>query len=314
MSPTLRSKFLLMILLLFFSFQLAGCRRDAPLPLPGSPTATTSFEEATPLPSSPEPVVDTPTPELPSPTPEPVAFRVNGEPVLLAEFQAEMALFLDSGIDAGEQAETIVLDEMINQVLLAQNAFLEGFQLDEAGLKQRLEALAIEAGGQGVLDEWMDKYGYSPQTFESVFARAVAAAWMRDLIIEAVPERIEQVRVSQLIFNSSSEAEQALAQIRAGTSFASLALRQDPIMGGDLGWFPRGYLQEDVLDEAAYNLQTGEFSEVIQTSYGYHILLLVEHDPQRNLEQDARLILQEKALLGWLEEQRSLSDIEISLP
>jgi peptidyl-prolyl cis-trans isomerase C len=304
--------FWLTLLMMMLPGLIAGCERQAPVPLPASPIPPTTAVEATLAPASPEPFPDTPSPAVPSPTPEAVAFQVNGEPVLLAEFQAEMALFLDSGLE--EQAEDIVLEEMINQVLLSQAAFREGFWLDEEGLEHRLAALVQEIGGQVVLAEWMEKYGYSSHTFEKVFSRAVAAAWMRDRIIEAVPEMVEQVRVRQLLFNNLNDASQSLAQVRAGTSFASLALRQDPIMGGDLGWFPRGYLQESVIEEAAFALQAGDFSEVIETSIGYHILQMVERDPQRPLEQEARLVIQSNVLRIWLEEKRSQSEIELSLP
>jgi peptidyl-prolyl cis-trans isomerase C len=314
MSSKLGSLFILTIFMLFLISIIPGCRREAPLPLPDSPTATTGPDQAIPIPASPEPSLDTPVPAVLTPRPEPAAIWVNGEAVLMAEYQAEMALYLDSGLEAGEGAETRVVEELINQVLLAQAAYQEGFLLDDEALNQRLQALAEQAGGQAVLDEWMEKYGYSQPVFEKVLRRAAAAAWMRDRIIETVPERIEQVRVRQLIFSQSTEADQTLANIRAGTNFASLAVRQDPVLGGDLGWFPRGYLQESVLEEAAFALETGEFSEVIETPFGYHILQLVERNPQRPLDQEARLVLQTKALGEWLRERFNQSEIEISLP
>jgi peptidyl-prolyl cis-trans isomerase C len=301
-------------ILIVLSSGLFGCRADTPAPVSATPTSAVVLDQPTPVPPTPEPADDTPTPPLPSPTPAVVAFYVNDEAILLDEFLAEMALFIESGIVAVEPVEALVIDEMVNQVLLAQGAISEGFWLDEAGLNQRLDNLAQEAGGQAVLDEWMESYGYSQATFEKVLVRAVAAAWMRDRIIEVVPIRVEHVRVRQLLFSSEDEANQTLLQLRAGTSFASLAQRQDPILGGDLGWFPRGYLQESILEEAAFDLQAGEFSEVIQSSFGYHILELVERDQQRSLEHEARLVLQENALLSWLEEQKSQSVIEILLP
>jgi peptidyl-prolyl cis-trans isomerase C len=306
--------FSLILVLLFLSSLLVGCRGETPFPVPAIPTATIAPDVFPPVPPSPDPVINTPTPPAPSPTPEAVAFRVNEEAILLDEFNSEMALFMDAGIDTGEQAQDIVIDEMINQVLLAQAAYKEGFWLDEAGLLQRFENLAHQAGGHEVLNEWMERYGYSQSTFEKVLARAAAAAWMRDTIIATVPGKVEHVRVRQLFFSTEEDANQTLSQLKAGTSFASLAQRQDPVLGGDLGWFPRGYLQESAIEEAAFNLHEGEFSEVIPTSFGYHILLLVERDPQRSLEHEARLTLQEKVLLSWLDEQKSQSSIELSLP
>jgi parvulin-like peptidyl-prolyl isomerase len=116
-----------------------------------------------------------------------------------------------------------------------------------------------------------------------------------------------------LLYNEE-EANQVLDQLRAGTNFATLAAEYDPVASGDLGWFPSGYLTEPALDQAAFALQAGQYSEVIKTRLGYHILQVIERDPKRLLEPDARQALQEQALGQWLVEQRSQSQIEIYLP
>jgi peptidyl-prolyl cis-trans isomerase C len=58
----------------------------------------------------------------------------------------------------------------------------------------------------------------------------------------------------------------------------------------------------------------GEFSEVIESPAGYHILQLIELDTQRTLEPGALQTLQVKALENWLQERRSESQIEILVP
>jgi peptidyl-prolyl cis-trans isomerase C len=113
------------------------------------------------------------------------------------------------------------------------------------------------------------------------------------------------------LLRTAEAAAQELAQLQAGQDFTELAKQADPVTGGDLGWFPRGYLFFPELDQAVFSLEPGKFSDVIQTSIGYHILYVIEKDPARLLDPQAWLVLQEKALKNWLDERRQQSKIEI---
>lgn len=77
-----------------------------------------------------------------------------------------------------------------------------------------------------------------------------------------------------------AKAEEVLKRIRAGEDFNKLAqeFSADPSnkdQGGDLGWFGRGQMHPD-FEKATYALKPGEISEVVQTSFGYHIIKLEE--------------------------------------
>ena len=50
-----------------------------------------------------------------------------------------------------------------------------------------------------------------------------------------------------------------------GRILLSLAAEYDPVAEGELGWFPRGYLFDKELEDAAFGLQAGEYSQVIET-------------------------------------------------
>jgi peptidyl-prolyl cis-trans isomerase C len=81
-----------------------------------------------------------------------------------------------------------------------------------------------------------------------------------------------------------------------------------------LGWFPRGYLSDPLIEDTAFRLQTGQYSGVIQTVVGFHILYLVERDPAHELLPDARRVLQGKAIQDWISDRRNQSDIQILVP
>jgi peptidyl-prolyl cis-trans isomerase C len=237
---------------------------------------------------------------------------VNGAGVTLAEYQAELERYRAAlGRELTEEDRQRVLDELIDQVLLSQAAVEQGFALDEAGLQARMDDLVGKAGGEEAFNAWLSAQGYDQESFRLALARAVAAAWMRDQLAETTSSSVEQVHARQILFNDAAEANQVLAQLRAGTNFTTLANEYDPLTGGELGWFPRGYLLHPELEAAAFTLQPGEISPVVQTVIGYHILQVVERSTEHPLAPDVRLILQNQAVQEWLQAQRLESEIEI---
>jgi peptidyl-prolyl cis-trans isomerase C len=137
---------------------------------------------------------------------------------------------------------------------------------------------------------------------------------MRDQIAAGVPQATEQVHARQILVYNSDKAAEVTASLSAGGDFATLAAQYDPVTRGDLGWFPQGYLLDPDLEAAVFALQPGETSQVVQTSAGYHVLQVIERDPQHPLDPQARLILQEHAVRDWLAARREQSKIEIILP
>ena len=263
------------------------------------------------------PTLPTQTPVPPTPPPPPLAAIVNGEWITEEEFQAEVDRYrvvqeaLGNDVSADE-ASQVVLDDLIAQVLLAQAARTAGFEITEAELESKVDALTSEVGGTDALATWQSEHGYTDEAFRSALKRAAEAAWMRDKIITAVPGTAEQVHAQQILLYNEDAARTVADQLSAGTSFADLAALYDPNTSGDLGWFPRGYLLEPELEEAAFSLEPGQYSDVIATEVGYHILLVVERDSQHPLSPDAYLVMQERALGDWLSQERTESEIVTS--
>ncbi len=78
------------------------------------------------------------------------------------------------------------------------------------------------------------------------------------------------------------QAEALLKQIKGGADFAKLAKEksQDPgsaVNGGELGWITRGQTVAE-FEKAAFSLKVGETSDLVKTSYGYHIIQVEAHE------------------------------------
>ena len=292
-------------------FTLSACNRHNPVTNATYTVAVTN--EPTVTPQAP-----TQTPNPPTETPIPLAAIVNGEGITLNEFTEELTRFQAAlpitGTNLASDPGAIVLDELINQTLLAQSAIQNGLIVDGTMLQSKINSLEIQLGGSQALETWISTHDYSREDFEQALKRAIGAAWMRDQIIAAVPETADQVLVRQILLPSKGQADEVYASLQTGASFTELATLYDPATGGDLGWFPRGYLDELAIEEAAFALQPEQYSPVVQTELGYHILYLVERDENHSLQPDARKVLQVNALQDWMDEHRNQSEIQILLP
>jgi peptidyl-prolyl cis-trans isomerase C len=268
---------------------------------------------------TPTAVPPTPTLAPATPTPPPMAARVNGEGITVADYTAELARYKAAQQGLGktvtdEDASKTVLEDLIAQVLLEQGARAAGFDITDPALQAKVDALISQLGGAAKLSKWESDHGYTDASFREALRRASDAAWMRDKIISAVPATAEQVHVQQILLYNSGEADNVLAQLQGGADFNTLAAQYDPQAHGDLGWFPKGYILEPSVEQAAFSLPVGQVSDVIQTSVGYDIIKVLEHDPQHPLSPDAYLVMQEQALKAWLAGQRAQANVVLAPP
>ena len=79
---------------------------------------------------------------------------------------------------------------------------------------------------------------------------------------------------------AKATADSALAELKAGLPFEDLVEKYSDDTGtkekaGDLGYFERRMMVKE-FDEAAFNMDVGEISGLIQTNFGYHIIKLTD--------------------------------------
>ncbi|MDA8219325.1 MAG: peptidylprolyl isomerase, partial [Dehalococcoidales bacterium] len=123
-------------------------------------------------------------------------------------------------------------------------------------------------GGRIMSQDDFNKYVLDVQALQQKQHASVAAN---------VPTKGEQVHALHILFQDEEQAKDTLAMIQKGDlDFAAAAqqLSQDTgtkDKGGDLGWFPRGVMDPD-FEKAAFALEPGQMSDVVQTQYGYHII------------------------------------------
>ena len=80
-----------------------------------------------------------------------------------------------------------------------------------------------------------------------------------------------------------AKAEDLVKQLRKGANFAEMAKKysEDPgskDKGGEYDGVVHGQMVPE-FDKAAFSLKVGEISDPIKTTYGYHILQVLKHEP-----------------------------------
>ena len=294
-------RWILLELTLLFAFGLSACGSFSgtkPAPTPIGPTATSVAV-------------------LPTATSQAMAATVTGEGITVADYTAELARYksaqqaLNKNVSDTDASKT-VLEDLITQVLLEQGAKAAGYEISDSALQSRINALTSQLGGADKLSKWESDHGYTDDSFRTDLKRSIDAAWMRDKIINAVPTTADQVHVQQILLYNANDAQSVLKQLQGGADFNKLAAQYDPNAHGDLGWFPKGYLLDPNVEQAAFSLPVGQTSGVIQTSVGYDIIKVLARDAQHPLSPDANLAMQQQALKNWVTQQRAQAAVVLA--
>jgi peptidyl-prolyl cis-trans isomerase D len=104
-----------------------------------------------------------------------------------------------------------------------------------------------------------------------------------------VPDR---VKVSHILFKTTGKtpdqvkqlektAAEVLAKIKAGANFAEMAKKYSEDTsasnGGDIGWITHGQTVKE-FEDTAFNMQPGKISGLVHTTYGIHIIKVLDKE------------------------------------
>ena len=256
--------------------------------------------------------------------PEGTVAVVNGQIVTQEDFDTQLSLvqqrFPNIDQTNDEQLAEVkkeVLEGLINQKVLYQESEKKGIEVSEAAIDERLVAMRKrfpdEEGFKGMLDKMR-------LTEDSLRVQLRQGLAIQELITREVlssieisdketkdyydgnadlfkqPEKIQASHILIKIETGASEAEKAEAlkkikriqkELKAGGDFAELAKKHSQCpsssKGGDLGYFARGQMVKP-FEDAAFSLKPGEVSDIVETSFGYHLIKAGERQPEGRTE------------------------------
>lgn len=198
------------------------------------------------------------------------------------------------------------IESLINQNLLLQEATRQGITPTEEDVDSQIEAIVAQFPSRAAFESQLGLSGLTIDVLREDIKRnlkiqkLVEAQFPPDL--EATDEEIkefysantaqfeqpEQVEASHILIQVSpgaTEEEKAakLGEIQAlkdriegGADFAEVARESSQDEGtkardGSLGFFGRGQMIP-AFEEAAFALETGEMSDIVETQFGYHLI------------------------------------------
>ena len=217
--------------------------------------------------------------------------------------------------DTDKQTIAKTKSQQINQMGgdSAYNSFLEQMGLDDT-----------------YLDKILEQNFYAQKLFEKLSAEDASFAvdeaaieqdimenqvMAKHILIKTVDDNNQDLSADQ-IAAAKQKAEDILQQIRNGADFDTLMKEnsQDPGMEtAPNGYiFGKGVMMQE-FEDAAFALQENEVSDLVQTSYGYHIIKRVPIDKNdseyENAKETAKQNLQSDIFMQYIEDAVKNADI-----
>lgn len=247
------------------------------------------------------------------------------------------------------------LDLLINQELLWQAAQKQGIVATPEEVSRALDDMQTQFHTEEAFLSRLAIEGYNRESYRMHLKRLVSARKYLDTLSGEVavsdtevhtfytenPDKFrlpEQVRARHILLKlNPGDDEQVkhavrekmagiLAEAGNGGDFAALARQYSEdasaTQGGNLGFFARGEMVKP-FEEAAFGLQPGELSAIVETPFGLHLIKLEDRRPARIVSEDQARWQIQAYLLEVKQQQvkdyeirtlRTGAQIEIMLP
>ena len=243
-----------------------------------------------------------------------VVAKVGDNIILHSEIEIQKLQALEQGYQLGLDADCRILEEMLYQNLLAHRAKIDSLEISDAQvnaeLEQRIRMMEGQVGGRRNLEKIYNKsISEIKDEFRGILRDRMLAEMMEEQItkdVRVTPREVrrffeeiprdslplvnEQVALQQIvIFPKVSERakEEVKTQLRRWKSDIERGMKSFEAVAGahsdDPGSRKQGGLIEASrgmmvrpFEAAAFALQIGEISDVVETQFGFHIIQLVD--------------------------------------
>lgn len=274
--------------------------------------------------------------------------KVNKEEITLEEYNAELevqrTIYVKqfgeeiltqpgpNGLTLDETLRQEVLDGIIVEKLISQDAKGKDISVDGKEIEEALEEMKASIGGEEAYKSFLESNEISEEYYEEYAKKGILMEkYYLDFLenTEIKEEDIEEffeenkeslvvLRARHILMSDEEEAKKILERINAGEDFEEIALTESldsssAVQGGDLGYFTRGTLIKE-FEDAAFALDVGEISGLVKTEVGYHIIKLEDKkESLKDLQEQIVMVLKEAKFEENIVGLRNKADIEVFL-
>jgi peptidyl-prolyl cis-trans isomerase C len=250
------------------------------------------------------------------------------------------------------QIKKQVLENLIARELLYQESQKKGIKVDQKEIEEQITALKGRFPSEVEFKNALSTANLTEADLRFQFERDVAIRKLLDDQIggkSTVSEKesrayydsnlasfkkSEQVRASHILIKVDPGADEAKkaeartkieslqAKLKNGGDFGALAKEysEGPSgpKGGDLGFFGRGQMVKP-FEEAVFTMKPGQVSGMVETRFGYHLIMVTERTPESTLtyeevkdrlEQYLKQQKVQEAIAAYVETLKSNAKIE----
>lgn len=236
------------------------------------------------------------------------AAKVNGEVISKSELdkyvdyrkkEAELSGYISQDMWETETAEGMTYEEqltesslqdLVNQEVLLQEAEELDIEVKDKDVEEELKQYKDTDENEEKFNEYLESMGISEEYFEEMYKKGMIITALIEKIVdisdETAKEEYEQnkemydkVQASHILVKTEEEAKEIKEKIEGGEDFAELAKEYGTdgtaANGGDLGFFVKSQMVTE-FSEAAFELEKGEVSDIVETKHGFHLIKLTD--------------------------------------
>jgi len=160
-----------------------------------------------------------------------------------------------------------------------------------------------------------DTYDVSEEDYLAQFEAQIWQSLLFEAFMAEVPREQEHVHARHILLPDERTAKDVLERLEQGADFVELAAdfsmdESNKDRGGDLGWFPRGRMVA-AFEKAAFGAQVGEVVGPVESSYGFHVIEVLEREVREIDEYTYQLIVQQE-FSSFLEQAKADAEVEFA--
>jgi peptidyl-prolyl cis-trans isomerase C len=279
----------------------------------------------------------------------------------VAQEEGRLMQQLGSQVDAqqmGQMKDVVrkqALDNLISRTLLDQAVAREGVTASQGEIDARMAEIKAQMGSDEEFASRLAMMGMTEELLEAEMGTAIKVEKLIEKRGDA-PEvteadlkayydenrdrfkQPEQVEASHILikvepddsdatkYEKRREAERVLGELSQGADFAQTATQHSACPskqnGGRLGFFRRGQMVKP-FEDAAFGLEVGQTSGIVETQFGYHIIRVTDRQESKDIPfEEARDGLaqyldgqkKQEAMNSYIQGLRDAAEIEYAEP